>query len=130
MTNSQRYYEVGKGKPPVAHQFKPGHSGNPEGARRKRKSSPDSLASIRDMSFKVLNQPIKTTLNGKLTTMLKGDAILLQFVNDALHGPPHVRLKAMKFFKDIGAFDNRITQQPPDAEARKVFFERLAKEAE
>lgn len=36
MTDTQKKaYEIGKGKPPVAHQFKPGHAGRPKGSRNK-----------------------------------------------------------------------------------------------
>src|SRR3954466_10373423 len=42
---SDQEYQVGPGRPPKEYQFKPGQSGNPKGARRKRRSiAPDLKA--------------------------------------------------------------------------------------
>jgi Family of unknown function (DUF5681) len=42
---SEQEYRIGPGRPPKEYQFKPGQSGNPKGARRKRKSiAPDLKA--------------------------------------------------------------------------------------
>jgi Family of unknown function (DUF5681) len=44
---SDQEYKVGPGRPPKEHQFKPGQSGNPKGAKRKAPSlAPDLKASL------------------------------------------------------------------------------------
>ena len=53
---SDQEYKVGPGRPPKEHQFKPGQSGNPNGAKRK----PRSIA----MDLKAL---LKNALNKKIT---------------------------------------------------------------
>ncbi len=44
-------YEVGRGKPPKEHQFKPGQSGSPAGAPPKRKRKPINVVAV-------LNEPL------------------------------------------------------------------------
>ncbi len=50
-------YDVGYGKPPKAHRFKKGSSGNPAGAPSKRKRKPIDVAAI-------LNQPLAVKASG------------------------------------------------------------------
>ncbi len=50
-------YDVGYGKPPKAHQFKKGSSGNPAGAPSKRKRKPIDVAAI-------LNEPLAVKTSG------------------------------------------------------------------
>ena len=52
-----RDYDVGYGKPPKAHQFKKGSSGNPAGAPSKRKRKPIDVAAI-------LNEPLAVKTSG------------------------------------------------------------------
>ena len=52
-----RDYDVGYGKPPKAHQFKKGSSGNPAGAPSKRKRRPIDVAAI-------LNEPLAVKTSG------------------------------------------------------------------
>ena len=46
-------YDVGFGKPPKAHQFKKGTSGNPAGAPSKRKRKPVDVVAILNQSLEV-----------------------------------------------------------------------------
>ncbi len=50
-------YDVGYGKPPKAHRFKKGSSGNPAGAPSKRKRKPIDVAAI-------LNEPLAVKASG------------------------------------------------------------------
>jgi hypothetical protein len=65
---SEPEYKVGPGRPPKEHQFKPGQSGNPKGAKRKPKPiAPDLKAALE----RALNEPIKLKQGEKerITTM-------------------------------------------------------------
>jgi hypothetical protein len=65
---SEPEYKVGPGRPPKEHQFKPGQSGNPKGAKRKPKPiAPDLKAALE----RALNERIKLKQGEKerITTM-------------------------------------------------------------
>ena len=49
--------EVGYGKPPKQHQFKPGHSGNPKGR-------PKAAQNANKLARKILSRPIKVKEGG------------------------------------------------------------------
>ena len=51
-------YKVGPGRPPKAHQFKPGQSGNPKGAKRK---APSLLPNLKEQFERAFNQTAKVT---------------------------------------------------------------------
>ena len=55
-------YKVGKGKPPVEHQFKKGKSGNPGGRPPKVRSGPTNVASVMD-------EPVTVTMGGRKRRM-------------------------------------------------------------
>ena len=72
---------VGYGRPPRAHQFKPGQSGNPRGRPRGAKNEATLLRAI-------LNRKLTAREGGKPGTMTVLEAILLRFTEDALKGNP------------------------------------------
>lgn len=72
-------YPVGYGKPPKSGQFVKGNSGNPGG---RPKGSPN-LASV---FLKTMRQRIKVTENGRVRYTTKGEAVVVQLVNQALGG--------------------------------------------
>jgi uncharacterized protein DUF5681 len=54
-TESGAEYKVGPGRPPKEHQFKPGQSGNPKGAKRKPKAmAPDLKAALEQALSKTI----------------------------------------------------------------------------
>ena len=71
--------EIGYGKPPRAHQFKPGQSGNPRGWR---KGAKNETAILRDL----LNRKIDIREGGRPRKITIFEAILLRFTEDALKG--------------------------------------------
>jgi hypothetical protein len=85
---SDQEYRVGPGRPPREHQFKPGQSGNPKGARRKPRSiAPDLKASFeRALSGKVT---LRQGEQEKIIT--KGAAGIEQLVNQFAKGDRHAR---------------------------------------
>jgi hypothetical protein len=57
--DNEREYEVGKGKPPRASQFKPGQSGNPAGARRHKRRK--SGFTLRELAIACANEIMTIT---------------------------------------------------------------------
>src|ERR1700710_869833 len=72
-------YEVGYGKPPRAHQFKPRESGNPEGRKKGRRNEATILQDLLEH---------KVTLNdrGKTRQITFLEAILRKVAEDCLRG--------------------------------------------
>lgn len=90
-------YDVGYGKPPKKHQFKPGQSGNKKGRPKGRKNTYTLLTEL-------LEQKIPIKENGKDLKISKRSAMLIQLVNKAVKGDlkainsllPHVLLADAK----------------------------------
>jgi Family of unknown function (DUF5681) len=72
-------HEVGYGRPPRAHQFKPGRSGNPRGRPRGAKNEATIL---RDL----LDRKIEVRQGGRSRKITVFEAILMRFTEDALKG--------------------------------------------
>ena len=83
---------VGYYKPPVSGQFKPGHSGNPKG-RPKGRRSPDKI--IAD----VLNKKITVTEGGKTKRVSQIEALCRRVFNDGLKGNPKATDQALKLIQ-------------------------------
>ena len=71
--------DVGYGRPPRAHQFKPGHSGNPKGRPRGSKNEATML-------FDLLYRKIPIREGGRTRKITVLEAILLRFTEDSLKG--------------------------------------------
>jgi hypothetical protein len=74
-------YETGYGKPPKAHQFQKGRSGNPKG---RPKQSPN----FRTILKRELAGSIEVTEGGRRRRMTKVEAMTKQVVNSALKADP------------------------------------------
>lgn len=72
-------HQVGYGKPPRAHQFNPGQSGNPKG---RPKGAKNEATILRDL----LNRKIAVREGGRARKITVFEAILLRFTEDALKG--------------------------------------------
>lgn len=79
-------YEVGYGKPPRKHQFKPGHSGNPRGRPKGAKNEATILREI-------MHQRMEVREGGRARKISRLEALLLRCLEAALKGD----LKAMAF---------------------------------
>lgn len=97
-----RPYEVGKGKPPRNHRFKPGQSGNPRGPTRKARAGD---ASMNELLAEIVNEDVAVTINNRTIRMPKKKAILIGIVHDAANGTPAQRLKVFNALEKLGAFD-------------------------
>lgn len=79
-------YEVGYGKPPKKHQFKPGLSGNPKGRPKGAKNEATILREI-------MHQRMEVREGGRARKISRLEALLLRCLEAALKGD----LKAMAF---------------------------------
>ena len=117
-------YEVGYGRPPRAHQFKPGESGNPKGRPKGAKSEASILQSL-------LNKKIEIRESGKARKITVLEAILLRVVEDGLKG----NLKAVTFLINrfalalkAGETQEIETMSEGDREVLQDYASRLAAE--
>ena len=92
--------EVGYGKPPFAHQLKPGHSGNPRG---RPKGAKNEATILRDL----LNRKIDVRENGRVRKITVFEAILLRFTEDALKG--NTKTAAFLFNRYAGTQANQTS---------------------
>ena len=109
---SDQEYRVGPGRPPKEHQFRPGQSGNPKGARRKSTSI--------ELDLKAL---FERALSGKVTLrqgeqekiITKAAAGIEQLVNQFAKGDRHARRDvfayAEKFKVDLLAGQGAALEQ-------------------
>lgn len=91
---------VGYGRPPKAHQFAPGQSGNPKGR-------PPGSQNLRTMVVEELAQRISVREGGKKSTLTKGQILVKQVVADALRGSP----KAIQTIIGLTGADTGLDQQ-------------------
>jgi hypothetical protein len=75
----KRDYKVGRGRPPVEHQIKPGERRNPLGRPRGSKG-------LRTILGAVLRQKIKLSVGGEQKEISIREAIVYRFVERALQG--------------------------------------------
>ena len=88
MSEVERDYEIGYGKPPVGRRFQKGQSGNPRGPRRKDLSTLLTAA---------LNEPVYATIDGRRRRITKREAIVKQMVNESAGA----NLRATKMLFDM-----------------------------
>jgi Family of unknown function (DUF5681) len=74
-------YEVGYGRPPKEHQFKPGRSGNPKGRPKGAQNEATILVNL-------LNRKIEIREAGRTRKVSVLEAVLLRFAEEALRGNP------------------------------------------
>jgi hypothetical protein len=96
---SEPEYKVGPGRPPKEHQFKPGQSGNPNGAKRKPKPmAPDLKAALE----RALNEPIKLKQGERERTMTMAEAGIKQLVAQFAKGNHHARRDVIGLCDKLG----------------------------
>lgn len=125
---SDRPYNVGKGKAPADHRFKPGRSGNPKG--RPPKAPTADRRTLSELLVEVANERIVVMIQGVAREVSKREAIVLAMINDAMAATPAQRARTFAVLEKAGAFNLLPRERPSDAEARRKFLERLAQEAE
>jgi Family of unknown function (DUF5681) len=92
-------YKVGPGRPPKEHQFKPGQSGNPKGAKRK---APSLIPALKDLLERAFNQKVKVTRGEQEQSITMWAAGLQQFSIQFAKGDPHARRDAFRIAEKLG----------------------------
>lgn len=86
--SADQEYRVGPGRPPKEYQFKPGQSGNPDGARRK----PESITSdLKALLQTALNRKVTLRQGEQKRIMTKAAAGFEQMANQFAKGEPQAR---------------------------------------
>ncbi len=86
---SKRDYEVGYGKPPKKHQFKPGQSGNPKGRPKGRKNMATLIQNV-------LDRKVVVKQNGRERKISFSEAFIEAFAQKAINGTTRDMVAAMK----------------------------------
>jgi len=98
-TASDADYKVGPGRPPKEHQFKPGQSGNPKGAKRKPPAiAPDLKAALKH----ALNKPITLKQGEKERIVTMATAGIEQLVAQYAKGDRHARRDLFAYADKLG----------------------------
>lgn len=91
-------YEVGYGRPPRQHRFKPGVSGNPRGR-------PRGARSVETILDEQLAEKVPVKKGGKVRRLSKMELIVTQQVNKAVAGDSKAFDRVMKFLNDKNKAD-------------------------
>jgi hypothetical protein len=97
---SQSDYKVGPGRPPKEHQFKPGQSGNPKGAKRK---APSLLPDLKEQFERALNQTAKITQGEKQRFISMWAAGMQQLAVQFAKGDRHARRDVFWIAEKVGS---------------------------
>src|SRR5512139_3947858 len=87
-------YKVGPGRPPREHQFKPGQSGNPKGAKRK---APSLIPDLREIFEQAFNQKVTVTQGGRERVITMWAAGMRQLSVQFAKGDRHARHDVFEF---------------------------------
>jgi hypothetical protein len=93
MTRSSKDYEIGRGRPPKATQWKKGQSANPGG-----RSSPRPVGLL-GMIDKLLLTPVKVTVNGASKRVAALEVILEQLWNKGIAGDRRARAVFLRWLE-------------------------------
>jgi hypothetical protein len=111
-TVSGEEYRVGPGRPPKEHQFKPGQSGNPKGAKRKPSSiAPDLKLALERALKKTVK--IKQGEKARIVTMAAAgvEQLVAQFAKGDRHARRDLVALADKLGVDLTAGQHQAVQE-------------------
>ena len=104
-------YRVGPGRPPKEHQWKPGQSGNPKGAKRKKRSL---VPELKEEFERVFSQKLKVTHGDQQRFITRWVAGLEQLSIQYAKGDRHARRDVLYFAEKLG-IDLLTQTKAPDA---------------
>jgi hypothetical protein len=104
MSDTERDYKVGPGKPPLHTRFQKGQSGNPRGRGAKNLSA---------LLVEALNQPVAVTENGRRRRVTKREAVIAQLVDKSAAADLRATKMLLDIMKDIEK--KAGTAPPPEA---------------
>jgi Family of unknown function (DUF5681) len=92
-------YRVGPGRPPKEHQFRPGRSGNPKGAKRK---TPSLAPDLKEIFERALNQKAQVTQGERKLILTMFEAGMEQLVVQLAKGDRHARRDVFWIAEKLG----------------------------
>lgn len=104
-------YEVGYRKPPAAHRFRKGQSGNPAGSKKKRDKRGRSK-SLRAELIDELSQSVAVTEGGRRRHVPRQTALVKKLIADALSGDAKARAQLIQLANKAEA--NPETEEAED----------------
>ncbi len=107
LTTSTADYEVGRGKPPRASQFKKGQSGNPGGRKK-------GSRNFKTIVLEVLDSEIELTEGGRKRKVPLIKAILLRQAQDALRGQPRAMDSLLDRYERHADHEVEQTEELPE----------------
>jgi Family of unknown function (DUF5681) len=96
---AEEEYRVGPGRPPKEHQWKPGQSGNPKGAERKKRSL---IPELKEQFERVFSQKLKVTQGDRQRFITRWVAGLEQLSIQFAKGDRHARRDVFYFAERLG----------------------------
>ena len=103
MSDENENYEVGKGKPPKKHQFRPGQSGNPKGR-------PKGSKNLHHVLTRILGENITVTDAGKKMVIDKFEGAIRAMVNKSFEGSP----ASLKLLLEVLEYNGGSEQSPAE----------------
>jgi hypothetical protein len=91
-----RDYDVGYGRPPQAHRFQPGKSGNPKGR-------PKGSVSVASLFKKWGERRVNLVIDGEERRMPALEAMVVQMINRGLKGDPKTVSEIFRWLDQIEA---------------------------
>jgi hypothetical protein len=92
-------YRVGPGRPPTEHRWKPGQSGNPKGAKRKKRSL---IPELKEQFERVFSQKLKVTQGDRQRLISRWVAGLEQLSIQFAKGDRYARRDVFYFAERLG----------------------------
>jgi DNA modification methylase len=96
---AEEEYRVGPGRPPKEHRWKPGQSGNPKGAKRKKRSL---IPELKEEFERVFSQKLKVTQGDRQRLITRWVAGLEQLSIQFAKGDRHARRDVFYFAEKLG----------------------------
>src|SRR3954463_6863162 len=97
---AEETYKVGPGRPPKEHQFRPGQSGNPKGARRK---APSLVPDLKELFERAFNRKVKLAQGQRERVITMWDAGMQQLAVQFAKGDRHARHDAFWIAERLGS---------------------------
>lgn len=108
---AEEEYRVGPGRPPKEYQWKPGQSGNPKGAKRKKRSL---IPELKEEFERVFSQKLEVTRGNRQRLITRWVAGLEQLSIQFVKGDRHARRDVFYFAEKLGV-DLLNSTKAPDA---------------
>jgi hypothetical protein len=96
---AEEEYRVGPGRPPTDHRWKPGQSGNPKGAKRKKRSL---IPELKEQFGRVFSQKLKVTQGDRQRLISRWVAGLEQLSIQFAKGDRYARRDVFYFAERLG----------------------------